>query len=319
MRERSTARRVVVLGYHEVGYVCLEELIKAGEEVVAVVTHHDDPNENGWYRSVAELARTHSIPVHTPNDVNKPIFVSSLMALQPDILFSLAFRQIVSPDILAIPPRGCINLHGSLLPKYRGRAPVNWVLVNGETETGATLHYMEAKADRGEIISQRVVTISDTDTAISLHHKMTEASRELFRETWPLKKSGRAPRIPQDHSLSSYFGRRTPADGKIDWVQPARAIYNLIRAVTHPYPGAFTFHNGRKLFVWWGEVCDLQDEVQGQHPGEVIGVDSDEAIVVASGEGALQVISLHLDGEEELGAGEFARRHHIGPGARLGS
>src|SRR5215470_9610068 len=244
--------RSVVLAYHEIGYACLEELLRLGEEVPLVVTHCDPPGEEIWWRSVRELAHRRRLPVICPLDVNTPEVIEQIRALEPDVLFSFMFRQLLRPALLQIPRLGALNLHPSALPKYRGRAPINWVLVNGETETGVSLHYMVERPDRGDIVAQRRFPVEDTDTALTLHKRATDEARHLFSEVYPLLREGRAPRIPQDPSQASYFGGRTPEDGKIEWRWPARRIYDLVRAVTHPYPGAFTVHAGRRLFVWWG-------------------------------------------------------------------
>ena len=250
--------RIIFMGYHNIGYACLEALIELsrelGDEIVAVVTHADDPKENIWFASVRQLAFDNYLPVYQPADPNDPAFVAAMQALQPDWLFSCYYRHMLKQPLLNLPRLGALNLHGSLLPRYRGRVPVNWVLVFGETETGVTLHYMEAKADRGDIVAQRRVPITPEDTAVTLFAQMTAAAGTLFRETYPLLRTGQAPRRPQDHAQASYCGGRTPADGKIDWTQPATAVYNLMRAVTHPYPGAFTTLAGRKLYIWNGRA-----------------------------------------------------------------
>ena len=250
--------RLIFMGYHNIGCACLQALIELGrelgDEIVAVVTHADDPRENIWFASVAQLAFDHYLPVYQPDNPNDPAFVAAMQALQPDWLFSCYYRHMLKQPILDLPRRGALNLHGSLLPRYRGRCPVNWVLVHGETETGVTLHYMEAKADRGDIVGFRRVPIAFEDTALTLFAKMTAASQDLFRETYPLLRAGAAPRLTQDHRQASYYGGRTPADGLIDWRHAAQQTYNLVRAVTHPYPGAFTFFQGRKLLVWAGQI-----------------------------------------------------------------
>ena len=175
-------------------------------------------------------------------------------------MFSFYFRQILKPALLAIPSRGALNLHGSLLPRYRGRCPVNWVLVHGETETGVTLHYMEPTPDTGDIVAQRRVPITDDDTALTLNRKLGEAARELLRVTFPALLAGTAPRMPQDHTRATTFGGRRPEDGRLAWRRPARELYNLVRAVTHPYPGAFTTWAGTKLLVWKARPLDEPGE-----------------------------------------------------------
>ncbi|HAY23146.1 MAG TPA: formyltransferase, partial [Desulfobacterales bacterium] len=236
--------RIIFMGYHNIGYACLEALIELcrelGDEIVAVVTHSDDPQENIWFASVRQLAFKNYLPVYQPADPNDPAFVAAMQSLQPDFLFSCYYRHMLKQPILDLPRLGALNLHGSLLPRYRGRCPVNWVLVHGETETGITLHYMIAKADQGDIVGFKRIPISFEDTALTLFAKMTAAAPELMREAYPRLRAGAAPRLTQNHSQASYYGGRTPQDGLIDWRHSAMHTYDLVRAVTHPYPGAFT-------------------------------------------------------------------------------
>lgn len=313
--------KVAVFGYHSVGHECLKVLLEAGDEVVAVVTHEDDPKEEIWFPSVAELARKHRLPVHTPSNPNTAAFVELIRGLAPDLIFSFYYRCILSRDLLEIPRLGGINLHGSLLPKYRGRSPVNWVLVNGETETGVTLHYMVETADAGDIIAQRRVSIDLQDTALSLFRKITAAAAELLRETLPLIKSGSAPRISQDSSQATKFGGRHPEDGKIAWEAPALSIYNLIRAVTHPYPGAFTFHHGRKLYIW---TATLEDGARispagRQAPGTIEAVKKGNGVIVSTNDGVLLVTRVQFEGEEEIPGDVALERCRLPIGSRLGS
>jgi methionyl-tRNA formyltransferase len=313
----SQARvRIIVFGYHTIGYLCLQELIERGEEVSAVVTHRDDPGERIWFDSVAELARSAGIAVFQPRNPNTSALVNLIRSLQPEIIFSFYYRRLLSKELLAIPPRGGINLHGSLLPKYRGRSPVNWVLVNGERQTGVTLHYMTEEADAGDIIAQRPVEITFADTALTLSRKVAQAALVLFRETFPLMKAGLAQRIPQDPAQATCYGGRRPEDGKIEWERPALALYNLIRAVTAPYPGAFTWYQGKKLYVWSSCPSAVPGE-SGRIPGTILGV-RDGGCLVATGEGNLLLTQIQLQGEEMLSGEAFVDKHGLGVGDRLG-
>ena len=306
--------RLVVMAYQDIGYVCLDELISFGANIAAVVTHWDDPREAIWFRSVAERARSAGLPVLQPASVNCPEVTHEIARLAPDMIFSFYFREILSRHILALPSQGALNLHGSLLPRYRGRCPVNWVLVHGETETGVTLHYMEPKPDTGDIVSQLAVPIAEEDTALTLNRKLGEAARALLLEIYPHLVARTAPRIPQDHTRASYFGGRRPEDGRIVWSQTARQLYNLVRAVTHPYPGAFTSWRGQRLFVWSARALD---EVPGGTPGQVMAV-SYKGILVAAGVGALVLNQVQLAGACEERAEEFAARVGLLAGDRLG-
>ncbi len=306
--------RSVVLAYHEIGYACLEELLRTGEEIPLVVTHADQPGEDVWWQSVRELADRHGIPVIWPLDVNASEIVDQIRTLEPDFLFCFMFRQLLRREFLRIPKRGAFNLHPSALPKFRGRSPINWVLAQGERETGVTLHHMVEKPDRGDIVAQRRFPIGEEDTALTLHRRATEEARILMREIYPLLRAGRAPRTPQDQRQASYFGGRNPEDGEIDWRWPVRRIYNLIRAVTHPYPGTFTWHRGRKLHIWWALPIERANFLQ---PGEV-RIESGSGVLVGSAEGALRLERVQPEGESELDALDWAKSGRVFSGERLG-
>lgn len=312
--------RVVVFAYHDIGYVCLRELVRQGHEVVAVVTHEDDPHEEIWFRSVPQLARELGLPTYTPDNPNTPEFVALLRELAPEIAFSFYYRYMLKAPILALPPRGCLNLHGSYLPEYRGRCPVNWVLVNGETRTGVTLHYMVEKPDAGDIVARREVPITGEDTALTLYGKMTAAAELMFAEMLPQLAAGTAPRMAMDLSRGSYYGGRKPADGMFAWEWEAQRIYNLVRAVTHPYPGAFVPFQGGNLLVWWcqpvkGETIG-DENCQSNKPGTIVAQSADGP-VVATGSGALRLLSVQPAGQPEMTGAEFCNAYGLAAGSDL--
>jgi methionyl-tRNA formyltransferase len=239
----------VVFAYHNVGVRCLSVLLAHDIDVRMVVTHDDAPGENIWFESVEALARLHDVPVAKPADPNEPAFVSRIAQLAPDFLFSFYYRTMLSPAVLDIPARGALNMHGSLLPRYRGRVPVNWAVIKGERESGATLHYMLAKPDAGDIVAQQAVPILPNDTAFDVFGKVTVAAEMALDQVLPALVAGTAPRIPQDLSRGSYFGGRKPEDGRIDWSRSATDVHNLVRGVAPPYPGAFSEVAGRRLRV----------------------------------------------------------------------
>ena len=275
--------KAVVFAYHDIGCAGIEALLASGIEIAAVFTHADDPKENAFYGSVAQLCASKGITVHAPEDANHPLWIERISKLDPDYLFSFYYRNLLSEPLLATARKGAFNLHGSLLPSYRGRAPANWVLVNGETETGVTLHRMVKRADAGAILAQRAVSIERSDTALSLHGKLRLAATDLLRDTLPLLLQGKVTETPQDESKASVFGRRTPADGKLVWQKPAEELFNLVRAVTQPYPGAFCAVGEHKLIVWSAEVAKGNE---GQAPGRVISVDP---LRIACGEDSLVI------------------------------
>jgi UDP-4-amino-4-deoxy-L-arabinose formyltransferase/UDP-glucuronic acid dehydrogenase (UDP-4-keto-hexauronic acid decarboxylating) len=244
--------KTVVFAYHNIGIVGLEVLVQEKFDIRAIFSHLDDSDENIWFGSVAEWGKKNQIPVFCPQNVNTPEWIEMIRKISPEVIFSFYYRNLLSRDILMIPSVGSFNLHGSMLPAYRGRCPVNWVLVKGEQRTGVTLHYMVEGPDAGDIVGQKEVLIEFEDTAYTLYQKLCVKARELLEELLPLVKKGMGPRVAQNLRQGSYYGGRRPEDGKINWNWPVMQIYNLVRAVTEPYPGAFThLSEGEKLLIWW--------------------------------------------------------------------
>ncbi len=281
--------KCVVLAYHNIGRIGIEALLDNGFEIQAVFTHRDNPGENIWFGSVAELAAERRIPVFAPEDINHPLWVERIRAMAPDFIFSFYYRCMIKQPLLDIPAKGALNLHGSLLPRYRGRVPLNWAVINGEKETGVTLHYMTAKADAGDIVDQQSFAIDDSDTAGTLFAKAESAARTVLDRSLPLLAAGNAPRHAQNEADATYFGGRKPADGLIDWTKPACQVRNLIRAVTRPYPGAFTFIGDRKCFIWSAEPAGVDSDAA---PGTVLSV---SPLTVACGSGALVITAAQLE------------------------
>jgi methionyl-tRNA formyltransferase len=238
--------RAVVFAYHDVGVRCLKTLLSAGVEVPLVVTVADDPSEQQWYASVAATARDYGLEVIAPEDANTPALEHTVAALAPDFLFSFYYRSMLGAPLLRCASRGALNMHGSLLPKFRGRAPVNWAILKGAHESGATLHYMVARADAGEIVDQQAVPILADDDAREVFAKVTVAAELVLARSLPGLIDGTAPRRPQPIEPGQYFGRRRPEDGRIDWRRPALEIHNLVRAVAPPFPGAFAQVGGER-------------------------------------------------------------------------
>ena len=304
--------KAVVFAYHDIGCTGLRALADAGFEIQAVFTHADDPGENRFFSSVARLAAELDLPVFAPEDVNHPLWVERLREWRPDVIFSFYYRNMLSEDILSVAPKGGYNLHGSLLPRYRGRAPVNWALVNGETETGVTLHAMVKRPDAGDIAGQRAVTITEEDTSLTLHGKLNTAARQLLTDLLPRIKDGSVTLRKQNEAEASYFGRRTPADGEIDWHKPARVVNNLVRAVTEPYPGAFTCFGQQKMLVWSARPLDRTHD---QRPGTVLSLDP---LVVACGEGALEILAGQGPDGLYMPGSRLSRAMSLAQGIRLG-
>jgi methionyl-tRNA formyltransferase len=228
----------VVFAYHNVGVRCLSVLLAQGVRVSLVVTHRDKPDETIWFDSVEELARARGLAVIAPENANDPALLAQIRALAPDFLFSFYYRNMLAPELLALPRRGAYNMHGSLLPKFRGRVPVNWAVIMGESETGATLHQMVEKPDAGGIVDQQAVPIGPEDTAAEVFGKVTLAAEQVLARALPGLIAGNARITPQDLGKGSYYGGRKPADGRIDWAKSAQQVHNLVRGVAPPYPGA---------------------------------------------------------------------------------
>ncbi|HTW75012.1 MAG TPA: formyltransferase [Steroidobacteraceae bacterium] len=246
----SARVRAVVFAYHDVGVRGLRTLLAHGVCVPLVLTHEDAAGECIWFDSVARHAAWHGIRVRTPADPNAPEVIAEVAAARPDFLFSFYYRRLLGAALLALPPRGAYNLHGSLLPKYRGRVPVNWAVLHGERQTGATLHAMTAEPDAGPIVAREAVPILPDDTAVEVFRKVTVAAELLLDRTLPALLAGDAPHTPQDAAAATRFGRRSARDGAIDWRRGALAAHNLVRAVAPPYPGAFSRAAGMPLAIW---------------------------------------------------------------------
>ncbi len=296
--------RAVVFAYHNVGCRCLSVLLAHGVDVALVVTHRDNPEETIWFESVADLAALHGIPAITPDNPNTPEVIAQIRALQPDFFFSFYYREMLKHELLEIPRQGALNMHGSLLPKYRGRVPVNWAIIHGETETGATLHYMTEKPDNGDIVAQQAVPILPNDTALQVFQKVTVAAEMALNACLPELLAGRAKAVKQDLSKGAYFGGRKAEDGIIDWSQSAQAIHDLVRAVAPPYPGATTKLMGKPMRILQTLVTKCTAAGKEQ---PAFYVKEGKAYAIC-GSGVLRVVRFELDGIE-LSAAEFAAKH----------
>ena len=275
--------RILFFGYSEVGHDCLELLLRRGDHVLGLITHEDSPGEKIWFKTPAMSAREHGVPVFTPDPVNTPEWTDRIAAMRPDLILSVYYRQMISEDILRLAPLGAFNMHGSLLPSYRGRAPVNWAVLHGELRIGMTLHRMVKRPDAGEIIDQQGADIGPDDTAEQAFRKVLPCAVEVLGRQIERLLDGTATGTPQDESRATYYGGRTPEDGRIDWSAPARRIHNLVRAVTDPYPGAFTDLGDSRLMDWQSAPLAAPPG----RPGEILSLDP---LIVATGDGALQLL-----------------------------
>ena len=294
--------RIAVFAYSDTGHACLKFLLDRGERVVFLATHRDDANERRWFPSVAELARSRGIEPLVMENPLDPHATARLRVAAPDLLFSFYYRRLLPDEMLAVPRLGAFNVHGSLLPKYRGRAPVNWAVLKGETRTGATLHVMTARADAGPIVDQEAVPIGPEDTALEVQRRVTAAAVAILARRIEELKAGTAAARPQDEAAATRFGRRRPEDGRIDWSRPAREVHDLVRAVTHPFPGAFTELFGPRTFVWRTRLPGLA--AHDTFPGQ-IRAEEGRLHVACGDDRYVEILRLQPDSSEEMDAAGY--------------
>jgi methionyl-tRNA formyltransferase len=280
------APRILFFGYSEVGHECLDLLLGRRDNVVALITHEDNPGENIWFKTPAVAARAKGIPIHTPDKVGTPEWVARIAEMRPDLILSVYYRNMISTKVLGLAPLGAFNMHGSLLPRYRGRAPINWAVLNGEPRIGMTLHRMVREPDAGAVVDQEGVAIGPRDTAEQAFRKVLPCARLVLERQIDRLLAGTATETAQDATQATYFGGRKPEDGRIDWTGTSLQIFNLIRAVTDPYPGAFTDVGPARLMVWWAEHASPAASGRSGRPGEVLSI---SPLVVATGDGALEL------------------------------
>lgn len=280
------------MGHHNWACLTLEALLRAGHEIVGVVAETDEfDNKYCWsekYLSVKEVALSHNLSLYQPPDINSRDFFKKINDLNPNLIVSVSYHSIIREPILD--KYTIINAHGSLLPKYRGRTPINWAIINGEKETGVTVHYVTKKIDAGDIILQKKISIEPNETAGDICEKILPLYPKLITEAVNLIEKGKAPRVPQDNTKATNFGKRTPDDGLIDWAKSSKDIHNWIRALSRPYPGAFTFRKGKKIFIW---KSSLVDKKYNGLPGEVVDYLNNEPVIM-TGKGALILEDLEI-------------------------
>ena len=303
--------RAVVFAYHDVGVRCLSVLLAHGIEVSLVLTHEDAPGETIFFGSVAAVCERHGIPAITPDDPNTPGVIDRIRSLAPDFFFSFYYRRMLARDLLVIPRNGAFNMHGSLLPKYRGRVPVNWAVLHGERETGASLHEMVDKPDAGRLVDQMPVPILPDDLAADVFRKVTVAAEIVLDRSLPSLVAETAELRQQNLAEGSYFGGRRPEDGRIDWRRPAGDIHNLVRAVAPPYPGAFSDVRGTRITVN-RSVRAGRAPAEMPRPCLVAPPDGNTVVAVCSDGNMLSLPELLLDGKPVSRAG-FVQRFGAGP------
>lgn len=307
--------RVVYMGTPDFAVPCLDKLVSEGYEVAAVVTQPDRPKGRGQKLAaspVKEAALRYGLPVLQPEKIKNPEFIAELAELKPDVMVVVAFGQFLPQSLLEMPKFGCINVHASLLPYYRGAAPIHWAIINGETRTGVTTMYMDRGMDTGDMIIKAELAIGPNETTGELHDRLMVLGAETLAQTLALVAEGKAPRTPQDHQMATYASLLTRDTERIDWEKPAQAVHNLIRGLT-PWPGAFCYHNEKILKVWSSEYLP---EAKGGRPGEILEV-SPQGPVVAAGTGALRLREVQPENRRRMDAGEYVRGYDLEVGETL--
>lgn len=309
--------RIVFMGTPDFAVPCLEVLIEQKHEIAAVVTQPDRAKDRGKKFApppVKVRAEEAGIPVYQPERIKTGEFVQVLRDLKPDVMVVVAFGQLLSQEILDIPSLGCINVHASLLPKYRGAAPINWCIINGEHITGVTTMFMDKGMDTGDMIIKEEIRISENETAGELHDRLMKLGASVLAKTMILLEEGAAPRVPQESSEATYAPIMKKSLGRIDWSKTASDIRNLIRG-TYPWPGAFSTYNGRIFKIF--NVVTINDNVKNEKYGCVSRVDKD-SITICCGTGSLKISELQFENQKRMGVEAYLRGHEITEGAILG-
>lgn len=309
--------RIVFIGARNIGFECLREVLTARQDdILAVYTLHDSLKEKtAGFRSFDELMGTSNVLFHKVMDTNSLLVADTIRRCKPDLIVEVGWSQVIADEILGIPKLGTVGFHSSLLPKYRGGSPVNWGIINGETEWGITFFYLEGGIDSGDMIAQKKFEIALEDTCKTVYDKATWCAVQILREYLDKIEDGTAPRIKQDESKATKFRRRKPEDGLIEWAKTAMEVYNWVRALTHPYPGAFTHYRGRKLYIW--EAGLSETSTAGVNPGQVVGVVND-GFVVATRTSGLIIRMAQVEGESEIAGRQVSEILGLHEGDNLG-
>ena len=305
--------RIVFVGALIGGHKNLRALLDGGYNVVGVYTWSDAKSGASCWQSFDDLPGRYGIPVRKVESINAPEVVEEIRALAPDVVVVMSWSGMIGKELLAVPPLGVIGMHPTLLPEHRGRAPIPWALIHGLSKTGVTIFYYVEAADAGDILVQEEIPIAFDDTALTLGQKVDDACVRSLLKALDGLETGTVTPIPQDHARASWWPRRRPEDGIVEWTKPARELYNWVRALTAPYPGAFTFRHGRKIFLWAARIAE---DARAGEPGEVLGVAGD-ALLVATGDGCLAVTRMQAAGEAETTGAAFADAHAVPVGERF--
>jgi len=308
--------KVVFMGTPVFAVPSLEILINANYEIAAVVTQPDRPKGRGqkiYSSPVKEIAEASNLKILQPIKVKSPDFIAQLAELAPDVIVVVAYGQLLSKELLALPRLGCINVHASLLPRYRGAAPIHWAVINGETTTGITTMHMDAGLDTGDMILKAELPIGGDDTTGQLHDRLKNLGASVLAETLSLLSAGKAPRLPQDHTMATYAPLLNRSIEKIDWSKPANTIHNLVRGLA-PWPGAYCLHQGLPMKVWRTKVHEYHSV--SLCPGRINAMGS-EGIIVETGLGTLEIIEVQPECRRRMNARDCANGYCLTAGEIL--
>lgn len=310
--------RIVFMGTPDFSVPTLETLVSSRHEVVGVVTQPDKPKGRGkeiQMSPVKECALKHGIPVYQPVRAREESFVEEMRALNPDVMVVIAFGQILSQELLDLPKFGCVNIHASLLPKYRGASPIQWAVINGDEETGITTMQMAAGMDTGDILETAVIKLDPKETGGSLFDRLSLMGGDLILSTLDGLEKGTIKAVPQDDAQATYVKKIPKSMGEIDWTMSAAEIERLVRGL-NPWPSAYTHWNGKMLKIWEAEVLSQAEGGEERAPSEVLEADHD-TLKIQTGDGVLKITSLQLEGKKRMDVASFLRGYPVAVGSRM--
>ena len=302
--------RIVYMGTPDIAAVILERLIQEPYEIVLAVTQPDRPKGRGHemaFSPVKETALKHGIPVFQPEKLRNPEAVAEIEKAKPDMIVVAAFGQILPKSVLSLPKYGCINVHASLLPAYRGAAPIQWAILDGQKETGVTIMYMNEGLDTGDILLQKAIPIADDETGGSLHDRLAELGAEALTEALPKILDGSLKPVPQGEMTTPYAKQLTKEIGKLDFTQPAELLERYVRGL-NPWPGTYTFLNGKLLKIWKADVTELSKDAG--EPGSITDINA-ETFTFVTADGGLRILELQPEGKRRMKTAEFLRGYHF--------
>ena len=302
--------RIVYMGTPDIAAVILERLIKEPYEIVLAVTQPDRPKGRGHemaFSPVKETALKYGIPVFQPEKLRNPEAVAEIEKSKPDMIVVAAFGQILPKSVLSLPKYGCINVHASLLPAYRGAAPIQWAILDGQKETGVTIMYMNEGLDTGDILLQKAIPIADDETGGSLHDRLAELGAEALTEALPKILDGSLKPVPQGEMTTPYAKQLTKEIGKLDFTQPAELLERYVRGL-NPWPGTYTFLNGKLLKIWKADVTELPKDAG--EPGSITDINA-ETFTFVTADGGLRILELQPEGKRRMKTAEFLRGYHF--------